>query len=148
MTDKSAEKHVMTDEPREFNVAIKWIEGPFGEVIVPGMPTIRTGMPPTYHTPEHLLVAAVITCFMNSFVYFTRRMRIEFESFEAHGRGVLERVGRSFEVARIDVNAMVKVANEALTKKIERALELGGKYCFVGNSLKSSVKYDYEVVVA
>ena len=95
MTDRSAEKHVMTDEPREFNVAI----------------TI----------PEHLLVAAVITCFMNSFVYFTRRMRIEFESFEAHGRGVLERVGRSFEVARIDVNAMVKVADEALTKKIERA---------------------------
>ncbi len=135
------------DEAKEFDVRVKWIEGPKGDVIVDGMPTIRVGMPPSNHTPEHLLVAAVSACMMNSFVYFTKKMHIEFKAFEVEGKGVLEKVDRSFEVTKVIVKARVVIDSEDLRSKFERAMELGAKYCFVANSLKASVEHYHEVIV-
>ncbi|MHA1772349.1 MAG: OsmC family protein [Candidatus Thorarchaeota archaeon] len=137
----------MENETKEFNVRAKWIEGPRGEVIVDGMQSIQTGMPPKYHTPEHLLVAAVAVCFMNAFVYFAKKMYIEFVDFEVGGKGVLEKVGRSFEVTRISLNARVTIDDEQSRQKFERALELGAKYCFVANSLKATVEHEHEIVL-
>ncbi len=138
----------MEEERKEFNVRTRWIEGPRGEVIVNGMPSIQTGMPPEHYTPEHLLVAAVSVCLMNSFYYFTKKMHIEFRDFEVSGTGILEKVGRSFEVTKVKLYARVVISEERLRAKFERALELGAKYCFVANSLKATVEHDHEIVIA
>ncbi len=144
--DKSGEHSL--EEPREFDVSVRWnIEQNHGEAMVKGQPPIRVGRPPENLTPEHLVVAAVTTCFVNSFVYFTKKMHIEFKSIVADGTGVLERVGRSFEITRITVRATAVISEEDLRHRMERALELGAKYCFVGNSLKSKPEYSFQVIV-
>jgi len=111
---------------------------------VRGLPDIKVGKPPDDYTPEHLVVAAVTSCFANSFVYFTRKMHIHFDELKVEGTGVLEKVGRSFEITSISVRARVVVGDEEIRGRILRALELGAKYCFVGNSLKANVGYAYE----
>ena len=86
-------------------------------------------------------------CFMNGFVEFTRKMHIEFKNFECKSVGLLEKVGRSFEITRIDMQAHVVIEEEKIRKKIERALKLADKYCFIGNSMKCPIYHEDRVLV-
>jgi organic hydroperoxide reductase OsmC/OhrA len=143
----------MTEEPRLFEQKVIWRGGKSGEVVARGMPTILSGGQiqtgeVRYHTPEDLLVAAVATCFMNSFIAFIEKMRLEIGSFEVSGQGVLEKVDRSYEITHVHLKAKVVIGSEEIRGKIERALELGAKYCFVANSLKAATEHEYEIVVS
>lgn len=142
----------MSDESRLFEQKAIWRGGKAGEVVSAGMPAILTdGQIQSgsirHHTPEDLLVAAVAACFMNSFIIFTEKMRIDVKSFEVEGQGLLEKVDRSFEITRITLRSRVTIGNEDIRGKVERALELGGKYCFVANSLKASFEHHDEIIV-
>ena len=84
---------------------------------------------------------------MNSFVNFTKKMRITFKSIKVESVGKLEQVGRSFEITEIHSKSKVVIESEDLRKKIERALELGAKYCFVANSMKCPTYHEHEIIV-
>ncbi|MBE0527054.1 MAG: OsmC family protein, partial [Candidatus Thorarchaeota archaeon] len=57
------------------------------------------------------------------------------------------KVDRSFEITKIEMKAKVVIESEDLREKINRALELAAKYCFVGNSMKCPISHETEVVV-
>ena len=143
----------MSEEPRYFPVNLTWTGGKSGEIAVEGKTVIKSGSPlgspeeVSYHTPEDLFVASATICYMNGFLNFSERMHISFKSFDCNSVGVLEKVGRSFEITKIEMKAKVTIESEDLRKKIDRALELAAKYCFVGNSMKCPITHDTEVVV-
>ena len=143
----------LTEEPKHYNVQVNWDHDKGGEVSSEGKQGIKIVRPkgdestPDLYTPEHLFVASATACFMNSFIYFTRRMHIEFKSFECEGTGILEQIGKSFEVTKIEIKSRVVIDSEDLRSKIERAIYLGHKYCFIGNSMKASIAYEDEIVV-
>ena len=136
----------MSDEPRLFPVNLVWNGGKSGSLSVEGKAIIKTGEA-SYHSPEDLFVASATTCYMNGFVNFTEKMHINFKSFECDSVGILEKVGRSFEITKIEMKAKVVVESEDLRNKINRALELAAKYCFVGNSMNCPISHDTEVIV-
>ena len=143
----------MTENVKEYEVRVIWDPNKGGQVQVEGKPTIMVVKPQGYEgdpelfTPEDLFVSAATVCFMNSFIYFTQRMHIEFKSFECEAVGTLEMVDRSFEVTRIVQKAKVVIESEELRPKISRALELGAKYCFIANSMKTDVTHEDEIVI-
>ncbi|MHA2141592.1 MAG: OsmC family protein [Candidatus Thorarchaeota archaeon] len=143
----------MADEPKDYTVQVVWDNKKGGEVRAENKQSIKIVRPkgdertPDTYAPEHLFVASAAACFMNSFIYFTKRMHIEFKSFECEGTGILEQVGKSFEVTKIKIKSRVVIESEDLRSKIERAIKLGHKYCFVGNSMKTAIAYEYEIVV-
>ena len=142
----------MSEEPRYFPVNLVWTGGKSGEVSVEGKATIKSGSPlsqeeASYHTPEDLFVASATVCYMNGFLNFLDKMRISAVSFACDAVGTLEKVGRSFEITRIEMKAKVVIESEELRGKIDRALELAAKYCFVGNSMKCPITHDTEVIV-
>ena len=136
----------MSDEPRLFPVNLVWTGEKNGSLSVEGKVAIKTGVA-SYHTPEDLFVASATACYMNGFVNFTEKMHINFISFECDAVGVLEKVDRSFEITKIEMKAKVVIESENLRKKINRALELAAKYCFVGNSMKCPITHNAKVVV-
>ncbi len=136
----------MSDESRLFPVNLVSTGGKSGSLVVEGKAVIITGEA-SYHSPEDLFVASATTCYMNGFVNFTEKMHVNFKSFECDAVGFLEKVGRSFEITKIEMKAKVVVESEDLRNKINRALELAAKYCFVGNSMKCPISHDTEVVV-
>lgn len=144
---------IMSESPSEHQVRVLWTGEKSGRVIVTGRTDIMTGIPPESdgtiqnYTPEDLFVAAGAVCFMNSFVYFTKKMHIVFKSFEVESVGYLELVGKSFEVTRIHSKTKLIIDSEDLRKKFERALELGAKYCFIANSMKCPTTHEHEIVV-
>ncbi|MEE9352795.1 MAG: OsmC family protein [Candidatus Thorarchaeota archaeon] len=143
----------MSEDSQNFDVQLTWTGGKSGDVMVKHKPTIKIGTPPgsegkdEFHSPEDLFVASATACYMSGFVEFTKKMHISFKSFECDSTGKLESVGRSYEITRIDMKARVAVESESLRGKIERALELAAKYCFVGNSMKCPITHKIEVVV-
>jgi organic hydroperoxide reductase OsmC/OhrA len=141
----------MSDESKQFPVKLVWTGERTGNLAVDNKVTIKTGSPidsPVVgHSPEDLFVASATVCYMNGFVNFCDKMRIEFKSFECDAVGTLEKVGRSFEITKIEMKAKVGIESEGLRAKIDRALELAAKYCFVGNSMKCPITHDTEVIV-
>ena len=140
-------------EPKHYPVKLVWTGGKSGDLSVEGKVVIKTGVPSggseeaIFHSPEDLFVASATVCYMNGFVEFTRKMRIEFKSFECVAVGTLEKVGRSFEVTKIDTESKIVIGSEDIRNKIDRALELAAKYCYVGNSMKCPITHSTEVVV-
>ncbi len=145
--------NLLSDDSQNFNVRLTWTGGKSGDLMVKHKPTIKIGTPSgsdgeeEFHSPEDLFVASATTCYMGGFVEFTKKMHISFKSFECDSTGKLELVGRSYEITQIDMKARVIVESESLKGKIERALELAAKYCFVGNSMKCPITHETEVVV-
>ena len=145
--------NLLSEDSQNFDVRLTWTGGKSGDLMVKHKPTIKIGTPPglegeeKFHSPEDLFVASATTCFMSGFVEFTKKMHIDFKSFECDSTGKLESVGRSYEITRIDMKARVVVESESIKGKMERALELAAKYCFVGNSMKCPITHETEVVV-
>lgn len=143
----------MSDESKLFPVNLVWTGGKSGSLSVEGKPEIKSGNPlessekGSYHTPEDLFVASATICYMNGFLNFLEKMHINLTSFECNAVGVLEKVGRSFEITKIEMKAKVVIESEDIRSRIERALELAAKYCFVGNSMKCPITHETEVVV-
>jgi organic hydroperoxide reductase OsmC/OhrA len=142
----------MSEEPKYFPVNLTWSGGKSGEISVEGKASIKSGSPlipeeANYHTPEDLFVASATVCYMNGFLNFLDKMHIKATSFECNAVGVLEKVGRSFEITKIEMKAKVITKSENLRSKIDRALELAAKYCFVGNSMKCPISHETEVIV-
>ncbi len=143
----------MTEPEKESRVRVTWTGEKSGKVQVEGRAEILTGIPPDsdgklqHYTPEELFVAAGTVCFMNSFVYFTKKMHIEFKSFEVDSVGILEQVDRSYEVTQINSKTKLVIESEDLRRRFERALELGAKYCFVANSMKCPTYHERELIV-
>jgi organic hydroperoxide reductase OsmC/OhrA len=143
----------MTEEARLFPVNLVWTGGKSGSLSVQGKTVIKSGSPlgsleeVSYHTPEDLFVASATICYMNGYLNFLEKMHIDSISFECYAVGTLEKVDRSFEITKIEMKAKVVIESEDLRSKIERALELAAKYCFVGNSMKCPIIHETEVVV-
>ena len=145
--------NLMSDEPRYFPVNLTWTGGKSGKITVDGKAAIKSGSPlgsseeASYHTPEDLFVASATICYMNGFLNFLDKMHINSISFECNSVGVLEKVDRSFEITKIEMKTEVVIESEDIRSKIDRALELAAKYCFVGNSMKCPISHETEVIV-
>jgi organic hydroperoxide reductase OsmC/OhrA len=142
----------MSEDPKLFPVSLVWTGGKTGELSIDGKVLIETGPSnglgtASFHSPENLFVASAAVCYMNGFVYFTERMHISFKTFACDAVGILEKVGRSYEITKIKMKARVEIDSESLQGKISRALELAAKYCFVGNSMKCPISHKTEIVV-
>ena len=143
----------MSDDSHEYLVKLDWTHGRVVNLTVDGKPKIQVSAPPEFDgpegiiSPEDLFVAAATSCFMTTFVTFSKKMRIEFKSFSCDGYGTLERVEKGFQFTKLLLKAKVVVESDDLIPKAERALELAGKYCLVSNSMKCLTEHENKVTV-
>ena len=143
----------MSEESHEYNVRVDWTHDRIGNMFVQGKPVVEVATPPEFDghegiiSPEDLFVAAAASCFMTTFITFTKKMRIDYKSFSCEAKGTLERVEKGFQFTHILIKGTVSVDSEETKKKAERALELAGKYCLVTNSMKCSTEHENNVIV-
>ncbi|MCK4445356.1 MAG: OsmC family protein, partial [Thermoplasmata archaeon] len=98
-------------------------------------------------TPEELFVASENTCLLMTFIAIAEKMRFEFLSYECDGVGHLERTDEGPVFTRIILRPRIEIRNEEDFEKVERALELADKNCFIANSMKTEVTIEPEIVV-
>jgi organic hydroperoxide reductase OsmC/OhrA len=137
----------------EYRVKVDWTHERVGDLTVEGKPKVQVSAPPEFDgpegiiSPEDLFVAAATSCFMTTFVTFSKKLRFEFKSFSCEGHGTLERLEKGYQFTKLLLMTEVTVDSPDIKPKAERALELAGKYCLVSNSMKSPTEHVNKVIV-
>jgi len=99
-------------------------------------------------SPEHLLVAAVNSCIMTTFLAISENSKLEFTAFESKATGKLETVDGKFMISEITINPVLTIAKENDRERAERILQKSDAACLISNSVKSKVIFKPEVKIA
>ncbi|OYZ02657.1 MAG: osmotically inducible protein OsmC [Sphingobacteriia bacterium 28-36-52] len=115
------------------------------EVATP--PEFPKGMPGIW-SPEHLLVAAVNSCYMTTFLAIAENFKLDFVSLDSKAVGLLEQPEGKYMITTVLLKPVLVIKDENNAEKAMRVLEKTEKACLISNSIKSTVKLDAIVKVA
>ncbi len=126
-----------------YNINIDWVSERNGILSNPELinkmevsfPNKKTGI----WTPEHLLIAAVNSCFMITFLSLAKKLGLEFLKYNCSAKGKIEKMGGKYLITEIELGPVVTIKKTADKKKSEEILQNSLAFCLISNSLKSKV---------
>mgnify|MGYP003347098404 CR=1 FL=1 len=93
-----------------------------------------------YWTPEHLMLAAVSSCFITTFRAIAELSKFDMVALEVSAGGTLTKTKDGYEFSEIIIRPMLTVAQEAQRERGLRLLEKAEHLCLISRSLKPAVK--------
>ncbi len=130
-----------------YDVSVVWNgerKGTMSSSVLPGR--IEVATPPEFPkgmkdiwSPEHLLVAAVNSCIMTTFLAIAENSKLEFMGFDSKATGKLETVEGKFMISEITVETTITIARETDRERAERILQKSEAACLISNSVKSKI---------
>jgi peroxiredoxin-like protein len=117
-----------------------------------GLPALESAPPKEFGgpgdkwSPEELLLAAVVDCFILTFRAVARASKLPWNSIEARVEGRLERVEHITRFTGITIHVALSVDSEVSEDKALALLEKAEKSCLVTNSLAVPVELEARVV--
>lgn len=115
------------------------------EVATP--PEFPKGIPGIW-SPEHLLVAAVNSCYMTTFLAIAENFKLAFESLDCKAVGLLEQPEGKYLITTVLLKPVLVINDEHNAEKAMRVLEKTEKACLISNSIKATIKLDAVVKVS
>lgn len=136
-----------TVRPKEYRyiTTVRWEKERMGTLSGEGKPDIAWATPPEFQghpgrwSPEDLFVAAVNTCFLSTFITFSRRANLSWVAYECQAEGLLTLVEGRFMFPRVVLKPVLTLADKADSDKAKKVFQETEHYCLVSNSLKSTV---------
>jgi len=134
---------------------VKLTGGPTGyaTVSVEGAPPLRSAPPLDFDgpgdawSPEHLLVAAVETCFLFTLRAIARASRVEFTALELSATGTVNTQDGVMRFTEIVLRPKLTLPAGADRDRALRALDKSERSCLVSASLATPIRLEPEVVV-
>lgn len=114
---------------------------------IPSAPPAEFGGPGNRWSPETLLAAAVVDCFILSFRAVARASRLSWLDLSCEVDAKLDRDSRMTRFTELGLNATLKVPPDTNEEKARRLLDKAKNACLVTNSLSSETHLSAEVVV-
>ena len=117
------------------------------QIEVAKTPEFTGGMPGIW-SPEHLLVTAVNSCLMTTFLAIAENSKLSFVHFDSDAEGKLERVENKYMLTEIVLNPVLTIANEADRERATRILDKSEAACLISNSIKSKIIFQPQIKIA
>lgn len=144
------------DTAHFYEVKVNWESDRKGKMSSPVLQSnIEVATPPEFPkgmagiwSPEHLLVAAVDSCLMTTFLAIAENSKFDFASFESSATGKLEKVDGKFMISEITLSPVVMINSEADREKALRILEKSEAACLISNSVRSKIVFQPKVIIA
>lgn len=114
---------------------------------LPSAPPVEFGGPGTRWSPETLLVAAVVDCFVLTFRAIASASKLSWISLACEATGTLDRVERVTQFTAFEIRAHLRVPAGANEEQAKRLLQRAETTCLVTNSLKASPHLEASVEV-
>jgi organic hydroperoxide reductase OsmC/OhrA len=130
--DKGAAPFTYEAYPRNHTIAFK-----------DGQETVIASASPAYKgdaakaDPEDMLVAALSSCHMLSFLAIASKKKLTVNSYQDHAVGFLENDGGKLWIARVILKP--KVAIDCDDETLSHIHHLAHEACFIANSVKTEV---------
>ena len=142
--------------PKSFHFRAKttWGGARRGMLSAAGKPDVVVGSPPEFRgdpdiwAPEEMLVAALNTCMMLTFLTLAQHRSVGLAGYESEADGLLENVDGKFRITQITVRPRVTLASEADRLPAEEAMERVEAQCFIANSITAKVTLEPEFTIA
>jgi peroxiredoxin-like protein len=140
-------------DKHSYQVSLNWKEGRQGIISSNVLPSkIEVATPPEFEkgvpgiwSPEHLFTAAVLSCFMTTFLAIAEFSKLEFENFDCDAEGVLDKVEGKFLMTEVNLKAKLKINDIEKAEKAERILNKSEAACLISNSIKTKVNLTCEI---
>lgn len=141
-------------EAHYYNVNLKWLNDRKGEISSPELAdTIEVATPPQFAkgieyiwSPEHLLTAAVNSCFMTTFLAIAENSKLTFSNFTCEAKGKLEQVEGKFLMTEVNLFPQLTLLTMLDEEKAIRILQKSETACLISNSIKSKVTLDPKIL--
>jgi peroxiredoxin-like protein len=138
----SAEGVTQMDNPHEYRVTANWEGGRRGKVSAEGIaPTIQFSTPPEfkgdpgYWTPEHLLVAAVASCYIATLYALANLAKMEFLGLELLVEGKLGKPEGKLRFTEIVLKPTLNITQHRDRDLANRLLAKAHEGCLIARSL-------------
>ncbi len=129
-----------------YKTALVWKSSRRGVVSALGKPGVEVGSPPEFKgepgiwTPEDMLVGALNTCLMLTFLAFAYSKGLEPIAYESDAEGLLENVEGKYRVTEVSVRPTVVLRSQADLGAAREIMDKVEANCFISNSITSKVK--------
>lgn len=143
------------DTVHHYEVSVNWEEATKGSMSSPILQSsIEVATPPEFPrgipgiwSPEHLLVAAVNSCLMTTFLAVAENSKFRFVNFESKADGKLEKVDGRFMISEIVLYPVLTITKDTDGQRAFRILQKAEALCLVSNSVKSTIVFQPEIRV-
>lgn len=138
--------------PHEYEVHLTGGPAGYAELGTGGVPDLRSAPPADYDgpgdawSPEHLLLAAVQTCFLFTLRAIARLSKLEFTNLTLHATGVVNRQAGVTRFTEIVLRPRLTVTSGTDHERALHILEKSEKACLVTASLSTPVRLEAEIV--
>ena len=134
--------------PHHYDVRLTGGPAGYAELSGPGLPGLRMAPPVEFDgpgdawSPEHLLLAAVQSCFLLTLRSVARASQMEFTWLELHAAGTVDRQDGVTRFSEIVLRPTLSVAAGSDHERIRRLLEKTEKACLVSASLATPIRLE------
>jgi organic hydroperoxide reductase OsmC/OhrA len=140
-------------EAHFYNTNIEWKRDRKGVLSSPELPlTFEVATPPQFPkgmegiwSPEHLLTAAVGSCFMTTFLSIAENSKLNFTAFSCSAQGKLEQAEGKLLITEIVVKPVLTILNITDKEKAEKVLQKSEAACLISNSIKAKVILETDI---
>lgn len=117
-------------------------------VTTPPTETLRLSSDSTFRgdssllNPEQLLVLAVSSCQLLSFLAVAARARVDVVEYDDDAEGEMPEAPRPVRITRITLRPRIVVRGPVTEERVRQLVEAGHRACFVANSLTTTVEVE------
>lgn len=140
--------------PHHYEVALTGASAGYATASEAGLPDLTIAPPAEYDgpgdawSPEHLLLAAVSSCFLFTFRGVAEASHLKFVELEAHTSGTVDKSAGTVRFTDIVVCAALTAAAGADVAAVQRAIDKAAARCLVSSSLATSVRVEATIRVS
>ena len=143
------------ENTHQYEVNVEWTQDRKGTISSPDLTQkIEVATPPDFPkgepkiwSPEHLFIAAVNSCLMNTFFAIAENSDFNYVSFKSNAIGKVEKVENDYLVTEIKLRPILTIADTADADKALRVIEMSEKNCLISNSITSTIILEPEILV-
>ena len=140
-------------KPLPHRYTVRLAGGPSGHasLTADGLPDLRAAPPLDFDgpgdawSPEHLLLAAVETCFLFTLRAVARASLVEFTTCDVIAEGTVDRADGATRFTEIILHPRLRLAPGADPDRARRAMEKAERACLVSASLATPIRLEAEL---
>ena len=138
--------------PHSYDVTLSGAPTRYATLSTEGVPVLSSAPPKDFDgpgdawSPEHLLLASVLSCFMFTFRAVARGSKFDFASLELSASGTVDRQDGVTRFTEIVLKPRLTLPKGADPERAHRMLEKGKTACLVTASLAVPVRVEAEIL--
>jgi organic hydroperoxide reductase OsmC/OhrA len=97
---------------------------------------------PAVLNPEQLLLMAASSCQMLWFLHLAAKARIDVVAYEDEAEALMPEDEEPVRITEITLRPCITLEGDASEERVEKLVEQAHGYCFIANSLNSSMRIE------